>query len=363
MMRLLTGFLVLLGLLPAGCKNTEDYLNDLYTVQKEPDGSLPIEIYDAGQLAYEALTGLLRQKTLTLSQLGRAVAAAGRAADRQEVPLLRTQALALLAHLTLYYPIPPLSEPLENPPGRNRMILDNTAALRKAMDRLAVGKVLIPMLSSPDQATVDRAWRDLKRSTGEDLGRGAAAWESWWAEHREEYEARVAQEARKPLRTLGDLEYPSLGLAHLVLTLVATSLAISDLPELRPDIERTIMRISRQVVEMAVVKAITDDDSPEVRAEAALAAVQVKAHAFGDPLAQALAVERESDTKVRMLGALAWYPSKQTMQALLLKLGDADRPVRRKARDVLIHFARRDLGEEFQPWFQWWEQEGKLRWP
>jgi len=351
-------------LMLAGCKGTEDYLEDLHNIQKNPRGHLPLDIYDAGQLAHEAFSALSTVEVMSLSQVGRSVAAAGRAVDRNEVPLLRAEAVSLLGRLALRYPIPPVNDPLAASKDVRKTILREFSKLRDVVDRLTVGRALIPLLGSPDQADVERAYHSLKKITGKDLGRDAQAWERWWQENKSTFETQVSQDAHEPLRTLAKIRYPTLQLAHLVLTLIAYSVAIADLPELRQDISRATLSIGRQVVEQGIIKAL-EDKSPMVKAEAALAAARVLSKSFGPVLASSLATTRDPDARVRIIRALKWYPPKGSMQALLLMLGDAQAPpaVVENARQTLVSLAGDEMGDDFRGWMTWWDREGKLRWP
>lgn len=58
-------------------------------------------------------------------------------------------------------------------------------------DREAVD-ILLQGLSSRDAGVREKAHHHLKRLTGQDLPPDAAAWQGWWAVHREGFEARGA---------------------------------------------------------------------------------------------------------------------------------------------------------------------------
>ena len=64
-----------------------------------------------------------------------------------------------------------------------------TASAITRDDRAAVD-ILIRALSSRESDTRDKAWRNLKRLTGQDLPQDQQAWEAWWKENREGYEGR-----------------------------------------------------------------------------------------------------------------------------------------------------------------------------
>jgi hypothetical protein len=149
--------------LSGGCKNADDYIRDLQRVQRK-DGTLPIEIYDAGQLAHEAFSGLVTEKALTFPQAGLALALAGQMVERSEVPLLRAQGLALMAHLALRFPVDPIASRLDEIPtdrAAKEEFANRVAALSSAVDRLTIGDDLIPRVGSPDEADVELAYARL----------------------------------------------------------------------------------------------------------------------------------------------------------------------------------------------------------
>lgn len=346
----------------SGCKGTEEYIEDLYACH-DPDGSLNLAIYDAGQLVHEAFAGIHRQEALTWSQLARTLSVAARIAEKNEVPMLRAQALALGASLTLRVPLPPVREPLRDDPGFSDTVFEQSEALTRAVAVLEAGTDLIPRLSSPDAAEVERAYARLKQVTGEDLARDAAAWESWWAENRERLRREAAAGAQEPMGVLGGLRYPRVGTARAVLGIIGNMLAVQDIPSLRPAARRAVRNIGRQVVELSVVRALRRDPSALVRGEAALAAARIRAPDFGEPLVQALRLEPDSGARVRMVRALAWYPGRTMLETMVELQADESRSVRINARELLVRFTRRDFGSDAGAWIRWWEESGRKHWP
>jgi HEAT repeat protein len=358
--------LVCLGL--SGCKGTEDYLGDLQEVYDRSGRRLRPEVYDAGQLVHEAFAGLSEEKALTLSQMARAVAAAGSivAMDREVVPLLQAQATAILARLALRYPIPPVSEPWQITGAEaSEAVAAEIAILGEQQERLGV-PAQIALLNNPDHAVVERASERLQSVTGQNHGKNAGAWENWWRNFGPAWRSEAALVSAGPMEIIGGARFndPRQGLtqAAAVLNFLGLHAAIFDMSEIREVQQRTILRVARQVVVLGIERAIRNGDSG-VRGAGAQAAAQVLDPAFGDSLHYALPRERDGVARARIIEALAGYPGKKTIELLMTQLRDDDRTVTTHAQRALVAISGEDFGPEPTPWQLWWDQTGKTRWP
>jgi hypothetical protein len=365
---LVTFACVSLGLGVSGCRGTEDYLGDLQDVYDRSGRRLRPEVYDAGQLVHEAFSGLSSERALTLSQMARAVAAAGSivAMDREVVPLLQSQAAAMLGWLAVRYPIPPVSEPWQiSGAEASEAVAEQIAILGEQQERLGV-PANIALLNSPDHAVRDRAAERLEAATGRSYGRNSTAWENWWATHGPAWRREAAMVSAGPMEIIGGARFsdPRQGLtqAAAVLNFLGLHAAIFDMPDLRAVQERTILHVARQVVVLGIDRAIRMGDSG-VRGLGAQAAAQVLDPTFGAALEYALPRERDSVARARLIEALAHYPGKKTIELLMTQLRDDDRTVTTHAHRALVAIAGEDLGPEAPAWQLWWDQTGKARWP
>ncbi len=359
--------LVLAGLfLLGGCRDTEDYLNDLGSVYDREEKKLRPEVYDAGQLVHEALGGLTDQDTMTLSQMARSVAYAGYIVgiEKDTVPLCQSQSALLLAHMAERYPIPPVDEPFEytNSKETNQLAGQQVDRLAKLLDRLTIETTLIPALANADRAVVERALEQLRVATGEDLGRDPKAWEEWWKVHGPETKAAAARDATEPFQILSKCQFANLGSARAVLLFFGLQAVLFDAPELR-DLQRTtILRLSRQVVVLGISEALRRG-SPEVRGAGALAAARVNDPAFADALAFGLARERDAIARSRIIGAMAQYPRRDVILLIINQLSDDEPIVKESAQRALVAMTSEDFGADAPAWELWWDKTGKRRWP
>jgi hypothetical protein len=356
--------ILLLLVMLAACKNTEEYLADL-AGSLNKDGQLNPAVYDAGPLVHEAFSGLLEQDVLTLAQLGRAVHSAGLTLHATSGPatgpaLLRADALSVLAHLALRYPLPPLSEAfsaleVEKVAVESINSLHDALEILEAEDRIAT-------LANPDQVLASENHVRLKELTGQDFPQDIAPWEAWWEANR----ARILQEAqdaaRQPIVDLTYLRYASLASSRAVLGYIATRVALHDLPALRPELTTCITRLSRQVVVYGIQRGLEDPD-PLVRTGAARAAAEVLDPSFGPFLETAFGRETDTNARVRILKSLSFYPSRVAIFQLVASISDQARSVATTAREVLAVYVGEDFGEAPAPWRLWWEREGRTRWP
>jgi hypothetical protein len=65
-----------------------------------------------------------------------------------------------------------------------------SGAAARRDDKAAVG-ILIRALDAKDEVTREKALRNLRRITGQDLPGERAAWEAWWSEHKDEFRERA----------------------------------------------------------------------------------------------------------------------------------------------------------------------------
>ncbi len=345
----------------AACKNTEDYLRDIRLSQEQETGHLNLGVYDAGLLIHEGLTGLMDQESLTLSQMGRAVHDAGWLLEKNEVALLRADAVSLLAHLALRWPLPPASEAFREDKNVGEIAARQIDALEAAGVPLTV-ETEIELIDNPDKAVAEHAHFQLRKITGQEFPRDSAPWSAWWEANKEATLRKAETESREPIRILADLRYASLASSRAILGYVATRVGLIDLPGLREDTTRAIVRIARHVVVNGILRAIQDKD-PAVRSAAFRAAAEVLDPAFADGLQFQFARETEGDARIQLLQALSWYPSKGTFAALLLALRHEDRALNIQAYRILVPMCGVDFGLDAGAWLLWFEREGRQRWP
>jgi hypothetical protein len=240
--------------------------------------------------------------------------------------------------------------------------LEQLQILGEVASKMSIGPAMIPALTNPDRAVAEAARRELVNLVGEDLGPEAGPWEEWWAANEARITAEAIERSQEPLRILGSLRYRSLSQARAVLGFVASSVAVYDLPELRPELTRTILATARQVVVRGIEKALADEDK-SVRMDAALAAARVLDPALAEPMIRALQRERDRDAQALIMRALAAYPGNATVRSLIQAVADPAPQVALNASRVLAEMTGEDFGEDPLKWNLWWEREGKIRWP
>ena len=351
----------LLLLILLGCKGPEEYLSDLKTSVDPNKGHLNLGVYDAGLLVHEGLTGLMDEEVLTLSQAGRAVHDAGWLLEVNEVPLIRADAVNLLAHVALRYPWPPLATSYSDEKNVGDVALANIELLHQATKELEA-EPLLAALGSPDRAVVERAHTRLKEITGQSLPSDPAVWEEYWTRRKPAVQAEAARAATGPVATLGNLRFASLASSRSVLGYLSISLLGYDVPDLRPTLTDTIARIGRQVVIFGVLHAMNDKD-PVVRMAAYRAAQDVLDPGFEARLQERGAAERDQDARVQLLQTLRFYPGRRTIEALLTGLGDRRLAIAITARRSLAGLCEVDYGDDERAWWLWYEKEGRNRWP
>jgi hypothetical protein len=359
------GLLLLAAAVAPGCKNTEDYLQDLGEVYDRGERRLRPEVYDAGQLVHEAFAGISDQGVLTLSQMARAVAMSGYvvAMDRDVVPLCQAQAVWTLGRLAVRYPIPPFDEPWEY--TDRAQVEDLVAAqitiLGEEQDRLGVPSQ-IEALGNPDLAVAERAHERLREVTGQGFGRNPGPWQSWWQRMGPALRRDAAAVCAEPLRIIGQSRFATVTQAAAVLNFLGLHAAIFDMPEVREVQERTVRRVARQVVVLGIDRALRAGDAT-VRGAAAMAAAQVVDPAFGASLAYAVPRERDPVARARMIETLVHYPGRETIVLLMSQLRDDERTVSVHARRALVAISGEDFGGAPARWQLWWDQTGRTRWP
>jgi HEAT repeat protein len=350
----------------SGCKGTEDYLYDLGEVYDRGERRLRPEVYDAGQLVHEAFAGISDQQVLTISQTARAIALSGYVvamSDREVVPLCQAQAVWTMARIAARYPVPPVSEPYEYTDRAEveELVAAQITVLGEQQDRLGVPSQ-IALLNHPDHAVAERAVERLREVTGQDFGRNATGWEAWWTRNGPGLRSDAAHVSLGPMTIIGQARYTELTQAAAVLNFIGLHAAIFDMPEIRATQERTILKVARQVVVLAIIRGLRAGDSM-VRGSAALAAAQVVDPAFGPALAYALPRERDGVARARIIQALTSYPGRESMLLLMSQLKDDDLTVTIHAHRALIAISGEDFGDDPAAWQLWWDQTGKTRWP
>lgn len=361
------------------CKGTEDWLEDLKTVHDDK-GRLKLDVYDAGQLSYEAFAGLAEQETLTLSQAARAIALAARIVESADQPLLRAQAIRLISRLAVRYPFPPASEPFEVDDLAKAG--DVAAELIGLLDRqeklLEIENVYLPGLKSPDRAVADFNLTKLREATGENVGATYDAWAAWWKERGAAVRSEAAEKSREPLRRMAQLRFGDaekgggLGSSRATLLYLGYRAALFDLPETRAETEYAITRVARQTIVHAIAYALRAEDTG-LRIAAAAAARQVVDPSLAAALVYALPRERDAGARGALAEAAAYYPTRDVIAALVRQmpvveaggrsLADEERALGWRVARALTATTGEDFGLDGAAWALWWEKSGVSRWP
>ncbi|HYC78917.1 MAG TPA: hypothetical protein VEI02_14925 [Planctomycetota bacterium] len=358
--------LVAAGLVAAaGCKGPEDWLADLHQVHGDR-GKLKIDVYDAGQLSFEAMSGLAEQDALTVSQMARAVAKCAYIAEGAESPLLRAQAVRLASRLALRWPLEPARDAFLDVAEPPVVAAEQIHRLEAQGRRMEIETAHLPNLRNPDRAVAEAALVQLREITGVDVGRTFEAWDAWWRENRARVRAEAAAESLEPIRTLARLrltrEGRTSGGARAVLEYLGLHVALFEMPELRAEVDYALRRLARQTVVQLTVAALRSEDS-SVRAAGAVAAAQVLDPDYGPALLYALPRERDAEARVKILEALSAYPGRGAAEAAIKQLAEDDRAVRLAAHRTLVALTAEDHGMEATAWTLWWERTGIHRWP
>jgi hypothetical protein len=368
------------ALLLVACKGPEEWLADLNTVHDD-GGKLRLETYDAGQLSFEAMSGLAEEETLTLSQAARAIAAAARVVEGVEQPLLRSQAVTLIGRLSVRYPIPPRTAPfvVADPMKAADAAFEQIKLLDRFDQVFEIELAQLPLLKSPDRSVVEGALARLRESTGADAGRTFEAWDAWWKANRDRLRSEAAAGSAEPLRVLAGLNYgdpertTGLKTSRAVLRYLGFRAALYEFPELRALTEEAILSTARQTAVFAIAYSLRADDAV-LRTEAARAAARVADPAFAAALVYALRRERDTAARVAILRAMASFPGKAAVVEALVEqvpdedeafkaAGDDDRSLGLEARRSLVAVTGEDFGPDAGAWRLWWEKTGKNRWP
>lgn len=364
-MKAIPGLLLLAVFSLSACKSTEDYLYDLGNVYDRGARRIRPEVYDGGQLVHEAFSGISEQDVLTVSQMARAIALSAYviSQDREVVPLTQAQGVYTIARLAVRYPVPPVSESYQytDKAEVEELVAAQITALGEQQDRLGV-PASIALLRSPDHAVVEKTVERLHESTGQNYGRNISAWEAWWTRVGPSVRRDAAAASSGPMSIIGEARYSDLTQAAAVLNFIGLHAAIFDMPEMRETQTRTILRVARQVVVLAIDRALRRGDTM-VRGAAAQAAAKVIDPAFLPAIIFAMQREKDGLARARMIEALANYPGRETMVVLMGQLRDDDRTVTVHAHRALIAVSGEDFGSDAQPWQLWWDQTGKTRWP
>ncbi len=365
--------LVLLSLAIVSCKGPDDYLEDLRTVNERDEASrrykLKIDVYDAGQLVHEAFAGLSEEEVLSLSQLSRTIGWAGRVASDSEIPLCRAQAVSLTASLCARYPISPRATPFRVTDAEKvrTIITEAVYVIGKEDEFLTLESGLIALLNNTDRAVADKARQRLKDLTKVDQGPDQAAWEAWWTKQKPVILAESESRMRPQLEALANVKFENLKSGAAVAIFLGEHLRTADPPALRDITTQAVMNVARQVAVFTVQAGIRAQDSPEVRGAAAVAVADLPDPSLGDTLVFAVARERDGICRGRLIEALARYPRRETVTALIRQLEEAERsgdssiPI--LVHRALISLTGEDRGVASEAWSLWMSREGKDRWP
>lgn len=352
--------LVVASCVLVGCKSTEDHLSDL-AAATDKEAKSNAGVYDSGLLIHESLTGLMDKEVLTLSQMGRAIWWSARILENNDVPLLRADAISLMTHITLRYPLPPRKEPYADVSNVGQKALSQVQLIDEVGGALMV-ETHLDRLASPDRTVGERALSQLREITGQEFGMAEEPWREWWAQNRDALHAEAVQKSRGPLEELATYRYPSLSVARAVLGYLAIRIGVYDLPELREHVTEAVSSAARQALVFGIQESLNDDD-PVARIAAARAARQILDPSLQEPLIEAFIKETEADTKGQLVQALSHYPSNRTIGFLVSAMADENRNVNILARRALSPFVGKDLGDDPEAWLEWWKTEGSQRWP
>ena len=350
---------LVLAVLP-GCKSTEDYLYDLHKAQDDA-GHVNLAVYDSGTLIHEALSALVETGTLTLSQMGRAVYYSSLIIEKNEVPLLRADAAALLGRIGLYYPLPPRTEPLDREAQVAEVAMQQLEAITQATRLLPIPDSLIPRLESADLSDVEAAHGELVALTGQDVGRSADAWRAWWRQNEAGIVQRAIDDVPGPLRSLRMLHYESLGSARSVLGFVTIIAPLYQIQAVQEQTSLTVIALARRATVLAISKALIDP-AASVRTAAALATQAIRDPELGPRLILSFQQEQDTQARAHLARALVHYPGRKTLAALILALEDGDPALTFVVRNVLVEMTAHDLGANPEDWVIWWQRGGEDLW-
>ena len=350
----------------AACRSTDDYLADLDTTQPQILSAALLNesnvVFDAGQLAHEAFVGLAVTEEMYFWQAMLSMSSAAKyLSPLNKDALLRADAATLLGRLAVRIPVPPLSAPFEITENAEATAEAKVTEIGKARDPLRAG-TYIALLDSPDETMRQAGREELKKLVPEQNFASADEWKKWWEVERPTRYQTFLEQSREPARTLGLIRFKNASAARSVLRFVAFWLREYDVPELDDAIKSSVLAVARQAVVFSLSEAI-NDPSPLVRADVAEAMGAVHDPAFADPLARQLARDRDPVSATKIIRALAWYPTRRTILALIAVMELEDQRISVAANEVLAGMTGVDLGPDFEPWSNWWAGEGANRWP
>ncbi|MCB9831202.1 MAG: hypothetical protein H6807_01915 [Planctomycetes bacterium] len=359
--------LVLALLLLAGCKSTDDYLRDLDSMTPEPPAGANFMaestlVFDAGQLAHEAFAGLATAEQMEYWQVMRSLSFAceflGKARHN---PLLQAEAATLIGVLVAGYPLPPIDRPLDPVAAAPEPTVEQLNLLVQAHRPLTIERN-IAGLESADQVVVLEAERELERLTGEKLGPNPDAWRTWFADRRDDYLARFMADSRGPLEYFANQRYNNASEARGVLRILALWVESWGYEELAPLFIPALDRVARQACVYGLADSMQRNKDSTVRAEVAEAMMQIRDPLFGEALASQLPLERDPYAASKMVRALRYYPSRNTIEQILTAMSIADDQVMVNAVDVLRELTGEDFGTELDAWLAWWRESGAATW-
>lgn len=381
---LTSAMFLLLGF--SGCKGTSDHLDDLTPGEGiQNSGRLGLGRYDSGQLVHEAFAGLIEAEELTTQDIARSVSSAGYIVANNEVPLLRANALAYLAHVTRRFPLPPLSDAALDPGQQETIDLLN--AITDAQAPLEPGNAVIAA-GSPDRAVALRAIRLLEKTTGLGFGDDAEAWAAWWDEGVAGFRTEADAAAAAPMESLGRMRTPGRGPRQRLITASGLLRIIANgdfyRESLRERRRAAVVNLARQVAIEAIVVSLEARPIPEDRddfdifprltsdldiQQAAESARLIQDPAFEAPLLGAYRwaseVQAGSNVMLGLIGALRVYPSGTLIEVSIRNLDPRFMPdptVRLAAHELLVSVTGSDQGPDASSWRDWWSRTGSARW-
>ncbi|MEZ6197193.1 MAG: hypothetical protein R3F20_15910 [Planctomycetota bacterium] len=348
------------------CQSTEDYLADLDRLDPEPktpsfeDSAV---IFDEGQLGHEALTGLATADEMTLWQavvsLSHATTHLLKARDNA---LLQADAAVLIGRLVTRIPVPPVTQEFALEEKTNDRSIELYIELVKARAVFGI-PAAISALEGQDAVQKEEARDTLRELTDQDFGDDVTAWRTWWESVREERTQDFIEKSRGPLREFGRMRFRSAGDANAVFRALASYFSSYLDPRLAEESTPAVLRVARQAVVLGLIEALKSSEFGDARADVADTMALVRDPAFGVPLIERLQRERDQFTKAKIVRALAHYPRRQTIVAILNAMAISEPIVGIAGSDSLRAITGERFGEDLAAWEVWWKDTGSARWP
>ena len=366
---------VLLLSVATSCKSTSDYLADLDNLNPAPPtGAVFLNensiVFDAGQLGHEAFAGLSTADTMLLWEAMRALSHGceflGKARHNT---LLQADAAVLIGVLVSHMPIPPLREELkvvkaspDKTKFKHQPTIEHVVDLVKAREALRI-PVEIEILDSPDEVQKLEAYANLKDWTGEDLGKSPDAWRDWYEINEADYVRKFVNQSQSHLEYLGRIKLESASESRSILRILSFWVRDYWHQDLEPYYIPAIMKVARQAATMSLVEAMMRNRDPVVRADVAKAMTMIRDPSFGESLTTQLPLERNGYAAAKMIQALRYYPSRKTIEQIILSMGLNDPQINENAAEVLSELTGQRFGPFRDEWVAWWRDSGAKNWP